>query len=120
MAGQMQPNVVMAPLPNQMQGPPGQQSRLQNQPFFHHPRPMRVPRHQTPNNPPMYSSPPSGQYLQFVGPQGAPPTFMPSGQGPPQYIPSHVRVNCFDFMFLTSIGIVQDKIGLVQYSCSGE
>lgn len=87
--GQMQQNVVMAPMPNQMPGPPGQQSRMPSQPFYHPPRAMRIPRHQTPNNPPIYSSPPTG-FVQLVNPQGGHPPFMPPGQGPPQYMPPHV------------------------------
>ncbi|PFX24037.1 Eukaryotic translation initiation factor 4 gamma 1 [Stylophora pistillata] len=87
--GQMPQNVVMGPLPNQMPGPPGQQSRMQNQPFYA--RHVRVPRHQTTNNPPMYSSPPTAPFVQFVGgAQGGPPPFMPPGQGPAQFMSSHV------------------------------
>lgn len=90
--GQMQQNVVMAPMPNQMPGPPGQQSRMPSQPFYHPPRGIRIPRHQTPNNPPIYSSPPTG-FVQLVNPQGGHPPFIPPGQGPPQYIPPHVQVD---------------------------
>lgn len=111
MGGQMQPNVVMGPIPNQLQGPPGQQSRMPNQPFFPHQRPMRMPRHQTPNNPPLYSSPPSGPFVQFVNPQGAPQAFIPPGQGHPQY---HVSVNCFDFMFWHPLALFRMKLD--QYS----
>ena len=85
----------MGGIPGQMQGPQGQQPRMPNQQSFYHQRPMRIPRHQGPNTPPMYSSPPG--VVQMI-PQGGTP-FLTPGQGPPQFISSHVSANCFNFIF---------------------
>lgn len=85
--GQIQPSMVMGGIPGQMQGPQGQQPRMPNQQSFYHQRPMRIPRHQGPNTPPMYSSPPG--VVQMI-PQGGTP-FLSTGQGPPQFISPHVE-----------------------------
>ena len=90
----MPQSLVMGQMPGQMQTPQGQ-PRLQNQQaFYHNPRSMRIPRHQAPNNPPMYSSPPGGMVQMIQGPGG--PQFMPPGQSGP-FIPQHVpvSVSCF-------------------------
>ena len=78
---QMHQNLVM----QQMHGPPRGQPRLPDkQPFYPNQRSIRIPRHQPPNNQPMYSSPPEGHPMavQMIGPPGT-TQFMPPGQYPP-------------------------------------
>ena len=87
----MQPNLVMGQMPGQMPGPQGQPRLPGQQQFFQ--RPMRIPRHQNPNNPPIYSSPPGGPItVQMMGPPGG-PQFIPTGQSAP-FMPPPVSVNC--------------------------
>ena len=77
----MHQNLVMQPMP----GPPQGQPRLPNQQqFYPNQRSIRIPRHQPPNNQPMYSSPPEGppMAVQMIGPPGT-TQFMPPGQYPP-------------------------------------
>ncbi|KAL9970594.1 hypothetical protein ACROYT_G022998 [Oculina patagonica] len=83
---QMQQNIVMGQMPGQMQAPQGQPRLPNQQQFFHSQRAMRIPRHQAPNNPPMYSSPPGGPIVQMMGPPGA-PQFIPQGQTAPFMAP---------------------------------
>ena len=79
--GQMHQNLVM----QQMHGPPrGQPPLPDKQTVYPNQRSIRIPRHQPPNNQPMYSSPPEGppMAVQMIGPPGT-TQFMPPGQYPP-------------------------------------
>ena len=73
----------MEQVPGQMQTPQGTLRLSNQQQFYHGQRPMRIPRHQNPNNPPMFAPPP----VQMIGP--GPPSFISPGQNP-QFIPQHV------------------------------
>lgn len=94
----MPQNIVMGQMPGQMQTPQGQPRMPNQQQFYHSQRPMRIPRHQNPNNPPMYASPPGPHMtVQMIGP--GPPPFIPPGQNP-QFIPQHVSVNWLNVIYL--------------------
>ena len=98
MQAQMPPNLVMGQIPGQMPTPQGQPRLPNQQPFYHGQRPMRIPRHQNPNNPPMYASPPGGPMaVQMIAP--GPHAFIPPGQSP-QFIPQHVSVSCLNVIYM--------------------
>ena len=84
-------------MPGQMQTPQGQPRLPNQQQFYHGQRPMRIPRHQNPNNP-MYASPPG--VVQMIGP--GPPAFIPQGQNPP-FIPQHVSVSWLSVMYMLKL-----------------
>ena len=82
----------MEQVPGQMQTLGGLLRLPNQQQFYHGQSPIRFPRHQNPNNSPMYASlPPGGPMaVQMIGP--GPPSFIPQGQNP-QFIPQHVSVS---------------------------
>jgi len=102
----MSQNLVMGQMHGQMQTQQGQPRLSNQQQFYHGQRPMRIQRHQNPNNPPMYASPPGGPMaVQMIG--HGPPPFMPPGQNP-QFLPPHVSVR-----WLNVINILEPESSLL-------
>ena len=89
----------MGQMPGQMQTPQGQLRPPNQQQFYHGQRPMRIPRHQSASNPPMYASPPGGPMtVQMIGPGPGPP-FIPPGQSP-QFLPQHVSMSWLNVSYI--------------------